>query len=70
MSEPRSDIPTGASRFICANCEREIIEVQDPYSYVLDYGDNGDFGCDSHPLSNEDGTYGHVPDIARGMVSS
>ena len=56
----REDIVTGG-RPRCYYCHRELTEVQDPYSWVLDYGDNGDFGCGEHPLSDDEGTYGHVP---------
>ena len=71
MSHPKSDILTGR-REICAYCGEVIIEVQDPYSFVIDWdtanrdGDpSGDFGCGDHPLNDDEGTYGHVPDASR-----
>lgn len=67
----RGDILTGRT-VECVYCYRTIYEVQDPTSFVIDWGsDTGysdlplnvrlDYGCDSHPLSNEEGTYGHAP---------
>lgn len=64
---PKRDILTGA-HYRCTYCRRVITEVQDPYSFVIDYGDDGDFGCDDHPLNNDEGTYGHVPDISEGQL--
>jgi hypothetical protein len=61
----RPDIITGATP-TCVYCRQIVVEVQDPYSFVLDYGSEFpfggmDYGCDSHPLSDEEGTYGHTP---------
>lgn len=63
----KTDILTGA-RFFCAHCGYHIVEVQDPYSFVLDYHLDGDFGCSAHPLNDEEGTWGHVPDISIGLL--
>ena len=65
---PREDIVTGATP-TCVYCLQVVTEVQDPYSFVLDYGINGDFGCGEHPLNDEEGTYGHIPVFSPDFVT-
>lgn len=61
------DILTGR-RAECHYCGEEIVEVQDPSSFVIDWASTdssgnpvGDFGCSSHPGNDDEGTYGHTP---------
>ena len=54
------DIVTGG-RPVCYYCHAPLIEVQDPYSFTMDYEIDGDFGCSDHPDNDDEGTYGHSP---------
>jgi len=55
-----NDIKTG-NVTTCLYCKREITEVIDSVSGVIDWEDNGDFGCDCNPINNDEGTGSHHP---------
>ena len=59
-SEPLPDIITG-NVYQCFFCKEYVEEVRDPYSGVLDYGFDGDFGCSENPANSEEGTGSHLP---------
>jgi hypothetical protein len=54
------DIQTG-NVTDCLYCKRSITEVIDPFSGVIDWSDNGDFGCGDNPINNDEGTGSHHP---------
>jgi hypothetical protein len=54
------DIVTGETA-VCVNCDRTITAVVDPYSGMVDWGDNGDFGCFDSPDTDDEGTGSHDP---------
>lgn len=54
------DIATGEES-TCTQCHQRITAVIDPYSGVTDWGARGDFGCDTSPDTNEEGTGSHNP---------
>jgi hypothetical protein len=56
----RQDIVTGG-RGVCHYCGQTLTEVQDPYSWVLDYSADEDFGCDDNPISDSEGVGSHAP---------
>ena len=58
--KPKEDIITG-DIYPCLFCKVHVTEVRDPYSGVLDYHDDGDFGCGDNPISGEEGTGPHLP---------
>jgi hypothetical protein len=55
------------ARDVCAFCHRPIIADLDEDS-MLDWSDNGDYGCGSNPLNDEEGTGGHIPSTARSVL--
>ena len=61
-----TDIVTGETA-TCVHCDQTIYAVIDPYSGVVDWGSGmfedapEDFGCDSHPDTDEDGCGSHNP---------
>lgn len=54
------DIKTG-NVTTCLYCHRSITEVIDSVSGVVDWGDDGDFGCGDNPINDEEGTGAHHP---------
>ena len=73
------DILTGDWRR-CRWCKLGIYEVQDPSSFVIDWGaDTGlsvlplnvrlDYGCGDMPLNDDEGTYGHYPEDPELLAS-
>lgn len=58
---------------ICYWCRREIYEDEDtegkgPGRFDW-YTDKGDYGCDKHPHSNEEGVCGHLPGSRRDSMN-
>lgn len=80
LSKPLYDYPEGTTA-TCLFCARSILlDLQEGGGPGKDWGDgpdtwsgNGgigmDYGCGRHPLSDEDGTYGHVPVLDSIVVS-
>jgi len=56
----KKDIVTGEI-FKCLFCNEYVTEIIDPYSYVYDYHFDGDFGCNSNPITGIEGTGPHFP---------
>ena len=56
----REDIRTGGVA-TCVFCGETVEEVQDPYSFMQDYGQDGDFGCAGSPWTDDEVTGSHVP---------
>lgn len=54
------DIETGETS-ICHWCGLLIKAVIDPFSHMVDWGHDGDFGCDYNPESNANGCASHYP---------
>ena len=52
----------------CVWCGETVEEVQDPYSFKQDYGQNGDFGCAESPWTGDEGTGSHVPYSEMGRL--
>lgn len=66
----REDIKTGRTD-TCAYCGETIIEIQDPYSFVIDWGAEDhrhpgdpkwcDWGCSDSPETDSEGCGSHFP---------
>lgn len=54
------DILTGETS-TCHWCAHRIVAVIDPFSHTVDWGADGDFGCDRNPETDEEGCGSHNP---------
>lgn len=52
----RDNVPVA---WFCRHCGEPLQMVTDPVSGLLDFGANGDFGCDKHPDTDEEGSASH-----------
>lgn len=65
MAETMSSITLATDT--CAYCSRAIVADLDEQS-MLDWGDDGDYGCGGHPLNDSEGTYGHQPSSREALT--
>lgn len=55
-------VTTGSPvEWFCRRCGEPLQMVTDPISGVVDWGADGDYGCDESPQTDDEGTGNHAP---------